>query len=278
MTQRLHFVVVAFLAAIFLQQQSSTTSRFGVTVVEALPSGAAGCAGGAAASVGFHTDYGPGSESGRVGDTGVLSAFNTTLYINDQIMDPANVTIFRGGRVMNWTVTAEPDLPIRGVLFRVSSKNLDAEFTLTGDANLQPAAVCLAESGNVEGITHRTRVEKLNVSGTMRVDTNGLLDIDLTVVYMNGRVAPGDLSLYAYSGFEIDIRNSPPIVPAPVPVAPPPTASPVEDRCATNTCTARFGLPGRLHNRFRGGQCRERCSAVSFFVSSLFGWQCGGCF
>jgi hypothetical protein len=263
------------------QQQQSTLlslSQFGVTVVQALPSGAAGCAGGTAAAFGFHQDYGPGSTSGRVGDVGTLAEFNTTFTIEDIPMVTSNITVFRGGRELKWVVVPDPDLPLRGILLRVQPLDADTEFTLTGDSNLKEATVCFAENGNVEGITHQTRVLKNRAEGTMRFDNNGIVNIDMTIVYLNGRIAPGDLSVYAYTGYIIEIRNTPAISPVPAPVAPPPTNSPVENRCATNTCRAGLGLSGRLYNRFRGGQCRERCAAFSFFALSLFGWQCGGCF
>lgn len=254
------------------------TSLFDAKVVKALPSGAAGCDVGRAAA-GFHLDFGQNSSSGRDGDSeGDLKKYNTAFSINDEIMDPANVTLFTGGIEMNWTVSAEPDLPIRGVLLRVQPKDPNAEFTLTGDVNLQPARFCLSQQGNVEGITHRSRVKKQFVSGTMRFDNDGAVRIDLTVVYMNGRVAPENLSIFAHNVFTLNIQNSPPFVPVPVPVATPPTASPVEDRCMTNTCSAFLGLQGRLYNRLRHGQCRERCSMFGFFVSTSFGWQCGRCF
>ena len=275
-------VGLSFFIILLLQPQqlepTAGSNRFGVTVVQALPSGAAGCVCCGAAAFGFHLDYGPTLTSGRVGDTGSLAEFNTTLYIDDDIMSPNNITILDGGKQFSWVVTSGPDLPIRGVLMRVQPVSDTAEFTLTGDANLHTATACFSEKGNVEGITHRTRVRKQNATGTMRFDNDGLVDIDLTVVYMNGRVAPGDLSLYAYSGFQVQVKNSPPIVPVPVPVAAPPTASPVEDRCATNACKAIFGLSGKKYNRFRGGQCRERCAPFNFLALSLFGWKCGGCF
>ena len=270
-------VALSFL--LLLATTSTTTTSRWRNGVSALPSGAAGCAGGGAASLGFHLDYGPDSDSGRLGDTGTLVEFNTTLFIQNETMTTTNVTLVPGSRVLDWLVTAGEDLPIRGILLRVQPKGATVPFTLSGDPNLQRATICDTQTGNVEGITHRTRVTKLNASGTMRFDQNGLVNIDLTVVYMNGRVAPGDLSIYAHSGFQIDVQNSTPIVPVPVPVAPPPTASPVEDLCATNTCPDGFlGMPGRLFNRFRGGKCRERCSSFSFLTPSFAGWRCGACF
>jgi hypothetical protein len=259
-----------------MQQQPHR--RF-IVVVDALPTGAAGCTCCAAAALGFHTDYGVGSPSGRRGDFGPLAQFNTTLTIHNQTMVPGNVTIFNGGVELNWIVSTGPNLPLRGVLVRVQPKKDTVDFTLTGDANLQSSILCLSEPGNVEGITHRSRILKQNASGTMRFDQDGIVSIDLTVVFANGRVTPGDLSLYAYSNFEIDIRNSPPVPAAPTTPIPPPTKAPFEDRCVTNKCKKVFNLfTGRLYNRFRGGRCEERCSLINFFTLPQFGWNCGGCF
>ena len=270
---------LSFLLLLTTTSITTTTKRWW-NGASALPSGAAGCVGGGAASdYGFHRNFGPNSTSKRLGDTGTLAKFNTTLFIQNETMTTTNVTLVPGSRVIDWLVTAGEDLPIRGILLRVQPKGSTVPFTLSGDPNLQRATICDTQTGNVEGITHRTRVNKFNASGTMRFDQNGLVNIDLTVVYMNGRVAPGDLSIYAHSGFQIDVQNSTPIVPVPVPVAPPPTASPVEDLCATNTCPDGFlGMPGRLFNRFRGGKCRERCSSFSFLTPSFAGWRCGACF
>jgi hypothetical protein len=270
-------VFLLSLLIVLLIQQPFRTNYF--VVVEALPSGAAGCTCCAAAALGFHTDYGVGSTSGRRGDFGPLAEFNTTVIIHNRTMVPGNLTVFNGGVELSWMVKTGPDLPLRGVLFRVQPKKTTVDFTLTGDPNLQSSLLCLSEPGNVEGITHRTRVQKQNASGSMRFDQNGLVSIDVTVVYANGRVAPGDLSLYAYSNFELDIQNSPPVASAPTTPIPPPTKSPFEDRCVTNPCKKFFNLfNGRLYNRFRGGRCEERCSIINFFVLPQFGWNCGGCF
>jgi hypothetical protein len=251
-----------------------------VAEVRGLPSGAAGCDCCAAAAFGFHLDFGPGSNSGRTGQRGRLSLFQITLTINNVTMVPNTRTTFPGGVDLNWTVTALNDtLPFRGILLRAQPTILTVPFTLTGDSNLWDAQACFSQVGNVEGITHRTRVQKRNASGTMRFDKDGPVLIDLTIVLSNGRVAPGDTSVYGYDGFELAITGSPPI--APSPPAPVPFVAPIPppvNLCTTNTCSSLLGIPGRLYNKFSKGKCKQKCTPLPLLAPEFLGWRCGGCF
>ena len=249
-------------------------------VVEALPSGAAGCDCCGPAAQGFHTDFGPGSDSGRAGQRGKLSVFQTILVIDNVTMVPNTKTTFPGGVDLNWTVIAlNETLPFRGILLRVQPTSAFAPFTLTGADNLWEAQACLSQTGNVAGITHRDRSQKPNATGTMRFDANGPVLVDLTIVYSNGRVAPGDTSVYGHDSFELAITGAPPIAPvAPVPVPVAPVPTPV-DQCAINVCATQFfGFSGRLYNKFDNGRCQERCVLASALAPSFRGWRCGPCF
>jgi hypothetical protein len=268
-------VMVVLLSNIFVVPLFTVTQI--PLLVNGLPSGAAGCDCCSSAALGFHTDYGPTSASGRTGRSSQLSTFNTIFTIQNMTMVPGMSTQFPGGVELNWTVQATAELPFRGILVRVEPTQPFVDFTVTGDANLWEARSCFAQTGNVEGITHRSRIQKQNATGTFRFDRNGPVSIDVNVVYSNGRVAPGNTSVYAYNGFSVMIVNSPPVAPvAPVVVPTAPLPAP-PDVCTTNQCGSFLGIQKRRYNKFFLGTCHTKCS-LPFFAFEFLGWRCGGCF
>ena len=198
----------------------------------ALPSGAAGCAGGAAAVGGSHLDFGPGSTSGREGNSGTLADGATILTIGGMQMEEGVTATFPTEIDLPWEVQGF-QIDYRGLLVRLEAPtgvNLSGAITGEG-AELQVAYTCIGQEGNVVGITHTSNSDKGVTGGIVRFDvpTTGVT-FDVTAVYRNGNVAPDNFSIYAYSGFTANFEGAAPVAPAPVLVPVPVTTPPFPER------------------------------------------------
>lgn len=262
------------------------TTALLLVAVQAYPNGAGGCGGGLAAVNGYHLDF--GGSSGRTGFSGTLKDLGVVVTVGGTVLakgvsvDMAgNTKIDWGIDVVNTNVTNFQ--PFRGVLFRVQAL-AGIPFTLTGDSRLEYAQACDMVPGNVFGMTHMDRTDKTSVKGTMRVDGNGPVAVDVTIVIRNGRIAEGNgknltavapaASIYGFTSFAVKIINAAPFAPLP-PVAAP--SSP--NACSVNQCKSTvLGLSGRLMTTSLLGICLDNC-VFSFFVGPLkaLGWKCGGC-
>jgi hypothetical protein len=218
-------VLFNLLACIALYAGNATANSTGSPV----------CPGGVAAVGGDHLDFGPGSPSGRAGSSGSLSDGATVFSIDDTTMQPGTPASFPVGTDLTWQVQAF-QVAYKGLLVRVQADDGNA-FTLTSNSpDIVTAAPCDLEAGNVLGVGHNSPVDKDVRTGVMRFDSTGAVTIDITVVYVNGRVPPNNLSIFAYSGYAIDIvANAPVTPPAEAPTAVPvlvptnaPAVAPVE--------------------------------------------------
>jgi hypothetical protein len=186
-------------------------------VVESFPNGAGGCMGGAAAVGGLHLDYGPGSDSGRPGGNGTLEEAEITVAINGLLLDPNTTATFDSFTDLTWTVESS-QIPYRGILVRVQAPD-DLLFTNMGtETDLKVATACV--ENNVIGVTHVNNTFKSVSTGALRFDGQGSATIDVTIVFQNDAA----LSLYAYSGYQVNIGEvveAPSELPSEIPSAAP---------------------------------------------------------
>lgn len=268
----------AVLATVILLHEGSSSN-----LVQGLPSGAAGCAGGVSAVGGFHYDYGTGSPSGRDGFSGTLAQLGTRVAIDGKPLVPgaaaSSAQVYPTGTELIWTVVTNDTIAnytLRGVLFRVECFVSEA-FTVTGNGEkLQYAKACDTEKGNVLGITHVDRSDKNFTSGKIRFDVPGPVSIDVNAVYRNGRIEPGDVSVFGYSGYFITIQGPPSPTP---PRAPAPTSAPLpKDVCDVNGCTSVLGFKGQQLKRNFLGRCVTQCTFKGFEgILKSSGFSCGSC-
>jgi hypothetical protein len=252
-----------------------------VLVVHALPSGAAGCAKSVRAVEGFHLNYGPEKDSRREGAEGPLDMFNTMVLLNGV---PVNVSAaatltFATGTEVNWTIdNTAGNISMRGILFRVDFTSADFVVSSNDLGKTQISRFCQRERGNVTGITHVDRSDKSAVSGLMRFDAPGTVTIDVTIVYRNGRVAPGNSSYFAYNGFAVTVTGPPSPTTPRAPAAPAPTTPTAVPSCDVNGCTSLYGYKGHIMKRQRKGLCLAKCMRPwTVPLRKLVGWRCGTC-
>jgi hypothetical protein len=204
------------------------------------------CPEGVAAVGGDHLDFGPGSLSGRAGSSGSLSDGATVFSIDGTTMEPGAPSSFPVATDLTWQVQAF-QVAYKGLLVRVQADDGNS-FTLTSNSpDIATAAPCDLEVGNVIGVGHNSPVNKDVRTGVMRFDSTGAVTIDITVVYVNGRVPPNNLSIFAYSGYAIDIvANVPVNPPAGAPIAVPvaiPTNAPVVAPAKVSTNAPAIAAP-----------------------------------
>lgn len=243
--------------------------------MDALPSGAAGCSANTAAAQGFHADYGPDSISKREGLLSNLTFGGTSVTINNVLLENATGYTVPTRTDISWTIAHNGSVTMRGVLFRVEMPATGYFTVNSTDPRLQIARYCDLERGNVIGMTHRDRSDKQNVSGVVRFETPGTASVDVTVVYRNGRVAPGNQSFYAYNNFKLTVTG--PAGPVPPPVAAP-VAPPTAAVCDINGCTSIFGYTGQIMSFRYGTLCTSKCVLPSLVWLRRIGlWRCGTC-
>lgn len=166
------------------------------SVIHALPSGAANCAGGRAA-VGVTHMQGSVTE-GTLEKGGIQVSIGDTLLVAGEVVQiPAN-------RDLSWNLNATKR-PLRGFLIRAEDSAGKADTTLALSAQDEDAqvahTVCL-NAFNVGGVTHTNNNQKRTIAGHFRLDeVVDALQLDVTIVIKNRN---GN-SVYYYSGYTVQV-------------------------------------------------------------------------
>jgi hypothetical protein len=169
-----------------------------VKVVEALPTGAAGCAGGQPAVGGPHMLAPPAFLN-------IMQA-GYTITIDDEPLVPGIIPVVSAGETH--TITVEGPTPFRGVLMRGQSFDGSLLEMETSQDGLSAAAACGCDSmtqdcvAPVVGITHTSRDDKTVASVTVLSETVGQAGIDITIVQLLN--LQDQTSIYMYEGFPIE--------------------------------------------------------------------------
>ena len=203
----------------------------------AFSTGAGGCAPDEPAVQGLHLR--DGATTGSLSDGGV------TFAIGDIAMS-AGGTVTVGSDDSVSLVTTAADLPIRGILMRVSGAD-DLEGVLTGDdaALLQDAQACASFGSAVAALTHTSPVDKTEIAMTLDLagTTATSLTIDLTVVMDNT-----GSSIYYYDQFTLTAEEPAGVdsTPTDVPVdnGPAPTEAPAADPPMPTPTGGGYGTGG----------------------------------
>lgn len=198
--------------------------RSPVTFVTAYPTGAGSCIGGMAAVGGFHLE----STDPQTGDkrtvlTGQLSEGKVSVLIDDaNALDFATPYGLQTQTDYTITVVTTQDPGFKGILLRYSNadSSIDAATQILlepTDGLLQRSELCATDEVNTVGLTHTDNSEKLSVRATMRFDTPGTVQLDITIVGANDN----KVSVYGYTGFVLEVTGDPYVeTPAPTTAAP----------------------------------------------------------
>mmetsp|Transcript_20203 Transcript_20203/g.36489 ORF Transcript_20203/g.36489 Transcript_20203/m.36489 type:complete len:221 (-) Transcript_20203:249-911(-) len=179
-------------------------------VVDASPTGAAGCAIGEPAVGGAHLSY--PTTTGSLADGGI------TAQVVESETDSSSPAMLMVGEAYFVMVTREDGF--KGVLI-----NTDApSTTLMEGVNTQEASVCTS----AQGVTHMNADLKTEAGGVIQADAPGTVNIGVTVV-INNNAADG--SEYYYSSFPVefvapDTTETPAPTPASAPASTPASAGP----------------------------------------------------
>lgn len=150
-----------------------------LSLVDAYPSGAGGCMGGAAAVEGYHLD----TADGRPVVGGTLADGAIRVTVGDVLLDANTVNEIPAGQDLLVGVEAD-DLSFLGVLVRLQAPDgVDTTGALIPGANVGPANACASP---VVGFTHTDSEEKMMATGTLRLDeeSDGIT-LDVTIVFLN---------------------------------------------------------------------------------------------
>jgi hypothetical protein len=194
----------------------------------AFGSGAGSCASGS------DSVSGQGSihlfSDGSLSDQGIFIKINNTSLLPDMNED------LPSGTELQWSVEGKG---FKGLLFRVDPGDEGKVVSLTTTSEfLQSSTNCGAFPG-VKAITHLGPTMKTIAEGTVTFDSPGAVTIDVTVVVANS-------SLFAYSGFKVNVVVAPTPSPAKAPIKPPtkaPNAATKAPNAPTKAPTASTKAP-----------------------------------
>lgn len=215
-------------ATLFLHAATDNSARVGV--VQALPTGAAGCEGDMSAVMGPHLGGGATSSP--------LPTGNLTLTIDGQNIPPGAIVSMEIDGQYDIGVVWEGEAgtaPFKGVLLRGEGAGIGSVLITPkmGDTELQNADACVAPA---VGITHTNPEAKTSVEGTIQyvlpapavvADVFGAT-LDVTVVV--------ETTTHFYSGYTMNFLTS---------IGDDPTAAPTEECQSIGKYYRR--KHGRLH-------------------------------
>lgn len=195
-----------------------------VNTAWAYPSGAGGCDGPGYPAVGAEhlTTY----DGTRPVTTGELADGDLQLRID-------NVSVTAGMKLdINTDLTIQLSASagaFRGVLFRLEPQtgDVDPGLSILPETATKRAPFCV---GSAVGTTHISSADKTLATSTIRADTAGTVDLDVTVAMVND----DQESVYYYSGYTLAFEDAVPVAapvaepsPAPVTETVRPTSTPV---------------------------------------------------